>query len=715
MIWWRSLVFFLFFPGMLLAQSSVPDSIRTAVLDQVVVTATRNERLLGALPMPVTLISKAQIKAMGSLRLTDVLNEQTGLVSVPQVNGIGNGLQLQGFDPEYTLILIDGEPLVGRTTGSLDLSRITVGNIKQIEIVKGPSSSLYGSEALAGVVNIITDKPQELRANVYTRYGSNNTLDVSSDFSTFKNKLGLYVFGNRYSTSGYDLSPSTYGKTVSPYDNYTLNSKVTYKFTHNTQLRLSGRYYDEHQTSQYQVDTVLSSGTGRVTDWSLNPVLTHRFSTRVKSTFRFYTTQYKTHSSLRNQSDGSLLSQDDFLQTFTRPEATVEYFLNDQNFLTLGAGFIQESVRTDRYGDENKRMQGTRYGFLQHEWTPLKKLTVITGARYDHNTVYGSQLSPKFSANYVVNNVISLKGSIGVGFKAPDFRQLYLNFTNAAGGGYSVFGTEIVKAKLAELQQQGQIQTYLFDPSLIGKLKAERSSSFNLGGRVTLSPRSFMDVNFFRNNISGLIETQAVAIVASTYQAIYSYRNLNRVYTDGVEYNFIQAVTGNLSVSVGYQLLFARDKDKLAAIKRGEVFRRDPVTLESYRLKPSEYFGLYNRSRHMGNVKIFYQDPVTGWSASLRVIYRGRYGIGSTFGTVQGSSTFNSGNNGNDVLDVYDKFVPGYALVNVSVAKTWFGSLRLQTGMDNLFNHTQPDAIPNLAGRLFYTSLSYTFSKKNSN
>jgi outer membrane receptor for ferrienterochelin and colicins len=117
-------------------------------LEALVVTATRNERTMGLLPMPVSLIPQSQIKTMGSLRLNDVLTEQTGLLVVPQINAQGNGIQLQGFNPDYTLILIDGEPIIGRYTGSLELSRIAVGNIKQIEIVKGPSSSLYGSDAL---------------------------------------------------------------------------------------------------------------------------------------------------------------------------------------------------------------------------------------------------------------------------------------------------------------------------------------------------------------------------------------------------------------------------------------------------------------------------------------------------------------------------------------------------------------------------------------
>ena len=122
--------------------------------DSVVVTATRTERKLSNLTVPVTIINAKTIQQNGALRLTDILKEQTGL---NLTSGFGAGVQLQGLNPDYTIILINGEPLVGRTAGVLDLNRIALGNIKKIEIVKGPSSSLYGSEAMAGVINIITD------------------------------------------------------------------------------------------------------------------------------------------------------------------------------------------------------------------------------------------------------------------------------------------------------------------------------------------------------------------------------------------------------------------------------------------------------------------------------------------------------------------------------------------------------------------------------
>jgi outer membrane receptor for ferrienterochelin and colicins len=135
------------------------DTIKMNTLQEVIITATRTERQLASLPLPVQLISKAQIKQTGALKLNDILEEQTGLIIVPDFGGV-LGIQMQGLDAQYTLILIDGVPLVGRSAGTLDLSRVTVNNIKQIEIVKGASSSLYGSEALGGVINIITETPK---------------------------------------------------------------------------------------------------------------------------------------------------------------------------------------------------------------------------------------------------------------------------------------------------------------------------------------------------------------------------------------------------------------------------------------------------------------------------------------------------------------------------------------------------------------------------
>ncbi|MBK5279667.1 MAG: TonB-dependent receptor [Bacteroidia bacterium] len=694
----------------------VEDSLQTKQLEELIVTATRNERTMGALPMPVFLVPKMQIKSMGSLRLNDVLTEQTGLVIVPQVNGQGNGIQLQGFNPDYTLILIDGEPIIGRYTGSLELSRITVGNIKQIEIVKGPSSSLYGSDALAGVINIITDRPQAgMNGNFSSRYGTNNTVDLSGDISLTKNKLGVYVFANRYSTDGYDLSPENFGMTVSPFANQTFTTKVTYKLGSKTDLSVAGRHFNENQRFNFEVtstnEQIKTSGLGEVNDWNINPVLTHRFSDKFKVIGRFYSTYYQTETNLNLDTDGSAYYHDDFKQSFYRPELNAEYFFDDKNIVTMGAGHVGESVQSARYDDIIVRSQWTNYGFTQYEWLPMEKLSIIAGGRFDHNSIYGSQFSPKFSTRFEINKRASLKLSMGRGFKSPDFRQLYNNFTNAAAGGYSVFGTEVFKDRFYDLVAQGQIPND-YSAVIREKLQPERSLAINAGGKVELLPSLNLDLNGFYNSINNLIETQAVALTTSG-QSIYTYRNINRAFTTGIESNLSYPFTKYFTGSVGYQLLYAKDKNVAEAVKSGDVYYRDPNTLVTKRLQPGEYYGLYNRSRNTGNIKIFYKHPVTKWEASARVIYRGKYGVGDIRGNIQGEAIPPSDRNSNSILDVHDDFVKAYALVNLSVAKSLNCGLRFQVGVDNLLNYTEPIYIPNLPGRLIYGSVSYNFSKNN--
>lgn len=672
------------------------DSIRTERLQEVVITATRSERLLSQLPVPVTVVPQQQIRSMGSLRLNDVLNEQTGLTTT---SDHGTGVQLQGFTSDYTLILIDGEPLIGRTAGTLELNRIAVGNIKQLEIVKGPNSSLYGSEALAGVINIITETPNGIGGAITSRYGTNQTSDFSGSFNFKKNKLGIYVFGDRYETNGYDLSPETPGNTVSPYTNYTYQTRLSYDLSSKTKLSVSGRYFTEDQTSIENVGTggtpQLLSGNGSIDDWNINPVITHLFSDNLKLNLRFYSSQYETRSLLTYQSDGVVYDDTYFNQTFTRPELQLEYFKNDRHIITIGGGRIWESVEATRY-DDQMRYQ-TNYAYAQYEWKPLDKLNLLTGVRFDNHSVYGSQLSPKLSAHFQASGKLSFLASVGVGFKAPDFRQLYLNFTNATVG-YTVLGSQYLSTGINQLQLAGQIDEILVDPSSFGDIKAESSIAYNFGVDYKFDDKATIAVNIFRNDVKDLIDTKAVARKTNG-QFVYSYYNISKIYTEGIEGNLSYSPVKNILCAVGYQFLLAKDKEVIDQLESGKVYARDPETQITRRVRPDEYGGLFNRSRHMLNLKVFYENPANGIGASGRVVYRGRYGFAD--------------NNSNSILDNDAEYTEGYFTANISVSKAINKILKLQLGCDNLFNYTDAAYIPALPGRLLWASLSLTFSKGN--
>lgn len=157
--------------------------------------------------MPVKVITKREIELMGSRRLDEVLKEQTGIAIVNDIAGGSRavGVQIQGFSSNYVMVLVDGQPMLGRNSGNFDLSRISVTNIERIEIIKGASSCLYGSDALGGAINIIT-RHGAITPQVHASllYGSLNTVDATLEGETpFSNQRGsAVVSGNYYRTDG---------------------------------------------------------------------------------------------------------------------------------------------------------------------------------------------------------------------------------------------------------------------------------------------------------------------------------------------------------------------------------------------------------------------------------------------------------------------------------------------------------------------------------
>lgn len=684
-----TLFFFIFFIGRLMAQQTVSkpkDSLEVESLSEVFITGTRTLRQLSSLPLPAQIISKKQIQNINSVRLSNVLGEQTGLITVPDFGG-GEGIQLQGLDSQYTLILIDGVPLIGRLAGTLDLNRITVGNIQQIEVVKGASSSLYGSEALGGVVNIITEIPKEgLDAEINYRQSSFNTSDLSTSLSHKKEQFSINGFLNRFSSDGYNLGNNPAINTVEPFENYTLNTKIGYELSEKTDAKISLRYFTQNQNF---VASEALRGESDINEWNALLLFNHEFNSKWQSTFEFYSTRYKTKEFLDDDT-GNRFSHNFFNQLMIRPEGRATFKLNENNEFVGGIGLTHETL--DRTNFSTTPVFNAPYIYAQWDAHLNDQINVIVGARYDSHNEYESQLSPKAALRYEVNNKLAIKGSVGYGFKAPDFRQLYFDFNNTTVG-YTVLGYNVVEEAIANLQNQGQIANILVPVSQFDSaLKAESSVSFNLGFDYDISSSVKLNVNAFRNNITNLIDTQIIANKTNG-QNVFSYFNISEVYTQGLEFNASWKPNNELSISGGYQLLYAKDKEAEAAFSNGEVFARQSPTSPAFQLSENDYFGLLNRSRHMANFKVFYNLPQWKLSTNLRLVYRSKFGL------------FDS--NGNGYLDNFDSFVEGNTVVNLAVNKTLFDNYKLGIGADNLFNFTDAPNIPNVPGRIIYVTLNF--------
>jgi len=657
-------------------------------LDEVIVTATRTVRQLSSLPLPAQIVPKKDILRSNSIRLSDILNEQTGLITVPDFGG-GEGIQLQGLDSQYTLILVDGVPLVGRSAGTLDISRITVGNIKQIEIVKGASSSLYGSEALGGVINIITETPKNgFKGNLNYRLGTFNTNDISTDINYKKNKIGINTFLNKYSSNGYDLTENDNLNTVEPFSNYTMNTKVTYDFSEYTALFISGRYYAQIQDYFTSEDL---KGESAINEWNTHLKLSHKYNEKWNSYFEFYATRYKADEFLDNN-DGTRFSDDFFNQFLIRPEIRTTFNPNKKNSFIGGIGFNHETL--DRTDFTTKPEFNSPYAYLQYDANPTENLNIIVGGRFDGHNKYKSQFSPKGAIRYNLSKKMALKGSVGYGFKAPDFRQLYFDFTNATVG-YTILGYNAVATAIPQLEAQGQIANLMVPISdFKGELNPETSVSINIGADYKLSAALKFNINVFRNNINGLIDTRIIANKTNG-QNIFSYYNVNEVYTQGLEFNTVWKPNSQFKISGGYQLLFAKDKEAESAFKNEEVFARENPSTPSFQLVKDDYFGLYNRSRHMANIKVFYDIPKWDLDTNIRATYRSKYGLLDS--------------NGNGYLDTYDNFVDGYAIVDFAINKTLYKNYQMSFGIDNLLDFTDSQNISNIPGRIIYGKLNIQF------
>ena len=668
------------------------DSLWRIEMDSVVVTATRTERRADDVAVPVSAIGQQEIESRGAARVTDLLANQPGLTIN---NDHGSGLQMRGLGPEYTLILLDGEPIVGRTAGTLDLDRLTTANVERIEVVRGPTSSLYGSEALAGVVNLITDRPDApLGGQVRTRYGTHGTVDLSARLEGERGPWQGSVFVDRYRMGGYDLSPGTLAPTRPGYVDYTAQARGQYEASSSTTLSLRGRLATQSQNYDVGISADGTEGDVRHAqqndrhDWTASAEVEQQLGAGWRLTGTLYGAGYHTDQSLRRVDDGTIRSESVLDQYHGEVETVLRGALSENHWVTVGAGSTVETMDADR-------KTGTRrggFGFVQDEWSPLASLDVTGSLRLDGNSDYASRLSPKMAVRYAPFDGVSFHASVGSGYKAPAFRQLYLNFTNPQAG-YSVFGTTEAQRGLQQFEEQGQIDTFFRDPSTLGEpLASETSWAFNAGFTASLWGDATLRLDAYHNEVDNLIDAEAVARKTNG-QSVFTYVNRNEIYTRGVEARLTLRPTSALRMQFGYDYLEAKDRQVLDELEAGDVYRRENG--RDVQVAPSEYAGLPGRAAHSGTVQLRYTVQPLGLVANVQGTLRGRAGYADL--------------DGNGIIDADREYLEARTRWDVTVSKTLLDDYILRLGGENLFDYTNPRRVPSIPGRTWFAELQARF------
>tara|TARA_B100001559_G_scaffold145223_1_gene121837 strand:+ start:247 stop:2253 length:2007 start_codon:yes stop_codon:yes gene_type:complete len=654
-------------------------------LDEVIISGTKTIRVVSSLPLNASVINKVEIEKTNATRLSDVINEELGLITVSDFGG-AEGIQMQGLDSEYTLVLIDNQPLVGRLAGTLDLNRVSVGNIKQIEIVRGPSSSLYGNNAFAGVINIITDEPKEgFNGNVSSSYETHNTTDSNISLS-YKNKdFNGSVFFNKYSSDGYDLIEDDGLNTVNEFNNNTLQIKLGYDISKKFKVRINTRHFTQ------MIDNIAPnnlSGETFTAEDNINFIISHK-SDKFNTDFEIYFTSYFGDEFLDDEL-GNRFSESFYDHILLKPEIKTVYKIDNQKEFVFGLGNEYETLNRTYFEIEPK--QNSPFIYFQYDYKPNEKINLILGGRFDKYKEYKSQISPKFSGIYKIQNNESIKISTGYGYKTPDFRQLYFNFSNSTVG-YSVIGYNVVEDVINQLIDEGQIANIIIPiEEFEDPLSPESSFGVNIGYSREINEKISLSSNIFSNSAKNLIDYRVIANKING-QNVFSYYNVNNVSTFGFDINTKYKADNYFNFSIGYQLLYAYDLDARKAFENGDVYARLTVDSPAFRLKKSDYFGLYNRSRHMGVLKINYNNLENNFSCNLRLRYRSKYGIYDS--------------NSNNYLDKYDDFVNGHITTNISMNKIINSSLTVSGGVENIFNYLDRQNISNLSGRIYFLRAKY--------
>ncbi len=669
------------------------DSLRVIQANQVVVTGTRNEIRLKDSPVRVEVVGKERIANTAMAHLGDVLKEQTGLILTGTVR---NGIQMNGLGPDYTLILIDGQPVIGRVAGVLDLTRLSIGNVERIEIVKGPMSSMYGSEALGGVINIITKRPDDgLHGNALAQYVSRGPAEARAELGYGSDSLELSGFLNYKQQAPFSLLSDNQRIPYAGYEDATAQAKLQWRFKRGWKLTswLRGFQSASNGTFIESVAGQIAQNSGSVEQSDLSSTTSLEYALgRARLNMTAYGSVYNERYNF-DTVQGDAGSIDDLRRRIGRLYAQYDVSFNVSNRLMVGGEFIYDDISGSRYRDSigSTPLYRTGVAFAQWEGLPTSWISYVLSCRYDDNSVFGSALSPRFSLLWKPNHHVRASASIGSGFKAPDFRQLFVTFSNRlAGAGYDLLGAQ----------------------RLGNTLVPERSLSYDISlryedGHRELSTSTALlynaEVRAFRNDLENLIEFYYVRSING--RDVYSYRNVAQAYTQGVEANITLALAheplGLFTISGGYQLLDAADVQVLNAIENGTAGYIDRA------LTREQYKGLWGRSRNSGTLRLQYDTPDKRTNINLRIQFIGRFGDEAL-----DKNGFVISNPPRKVLDRDDEYVAGYNVVNLSYTTTIdVGSqeVKLGAGVQNALDVVAPVRIPGLVGRQFYVQTSMQF------
>lgn len=450
-----------------LAQGPLPpaypaDTLATLNLDEVVVTGQFEPQSAHKSVYSVRTIPMERIQARGAVKLEDVLNTELNIRFNQDAALGGSNISFQGLSGQNVKILIDGVPMVGRqgTSNEINVNQINVNTVERIEIVEGPMSVVYGADALAGVINIITRKSIDGKLELSARL---HTESIGSEYG-WKNGLHNESVGIGYAKKGFhgraDISRNYFGgwqgnavgrdKLWHPKTQYLASGVFGFsKDNFNAYYRADYLYEDIYNPANFEGIEALDQNyfTNRLMhQLQANATLSPKLS--VNSALAYTDFQRETRTVTVNSVSGDerLAGKDITAFDGITVRSTAQYKLNSNIVLQPGIDFNIESGSGGRIKAGTQSV-GDYAFFFSGEWNVHPRLQIRPGVRMVYNTIYSAPpVIPSINTKFHIAAKHDLRLSYGRGFRAPSLRELYFDFFDAS---HSIEGNENLQAELS--------------------------------------------------------------------------------------------------------------------------------------------------------------------------------------------------------------------------------------------------------------------------
>jgi iron complex outermembrane receptor protein len=388
--------------------------------EEVVVTATRTSRTIANLPTRTEVISGEELAEKGNMKPGDIrmmLNESTGIqTQQTSATSYNSGIRIQGLDGRYTQLLRDGYPLYAGFSGGLSLLQIAPLDLKQVEVIKGAASTLYGGGAIAGLVNLVSKTPGKKRELNFLANGTSaKGLDLSGFYSERYGKVGLTVFGSRNSNAPFD--PADIGLTAIPkFERYTINPRL-FLYGSKTTADIGISYIMEDRTGG-NMNYIKHGGTGYYEKNNTDRITTqlgiaHRLNEHATLQLKNSYTRFDRSIAIPAYAFKAL-QQSSFTELTWNRKGEKADWVAGVNLLTDDLHEKQPAANPSR--DYHYNTMGV---FIQNAWTVTEQFTLETGLRGDYVDEYGFELLPRVSALYKITKALTTRLGGGFGYKSP--------------------------------------------------------------------------------------------------------------------------------------------------------------------------------------------------------------------------------------------------------------------------------------------------------